>query len=150
MNQHMASADFAEIQAFFPRPRSLPASLIPRQWYLRIELSGHIGPIRFSIPNAAHEFSETAMNIYVGNLSYSTTDADLREAFSRFGEVAQVNLISDKFTGQSKGFGFVEMPNNSNADAAIKGLNGTDLKGRALKVNEAKPRSDRGSTGRRF
>ncbi|EGV31774.1 MULTISPECIES: RNA recognition motif domain-containing protein [Thiorhodococcus] len=90
------------------------------------------------------------MNIYVGNLSYNTTDSDLREAFAPFGEVAQVNLISDKFTGQSKGFGFVEMPNNSHADAAIKGLNGTDLQGRSIKVNEAKPRSDRGSSGRRF
>lgn len=90
------------------------------------------------------------MNLYVGNLAYGVTDADLREAFSRFGEVSQASVITDKFTGQSKGFGFVEMANNSSADAAIKALNGTELKGRTLKVNEAKPRSDRGSGGRRF
>jgi len=95
------------------------------------------------------------MNIYVGNLPYSVTDADLREAFSRFGEVSQVNLISDRFTGESKGFGFVEMSSNAHADAAIKALNGTDLKGRKLTVNQAKPKSDRparggGGGGRRF
>jgi RNA recognition motif-containing protein len=84
------------------------------------------------------------MNIYVGNLPYSVTDADLREAFAKFGDVDQVNLITDKFSGESKGFGFVEMNNNSHADAAIKGLNGTDLKGRNLTVNQAKPKSDRG------
>ncbi|WP_295580917.1 RNA-binding protein [uncultured Lamprocystis sp.] len=82
------------------------------------------------------------MNIYVGNLPFSITDADLRETFSRFGEVSQVNLISDKFTGESKGFGFVEMANNSQADAAIKGLNGTDMKGRNITVNQAKPKTD--------
>ena len=84
------------------------------------------------------------MNIYVGNLPYSVTDADLREAFARFGDVDQVNLITDKFSGESKGFGFVEMSNNSHADAAIKGLNGTELKGRNLTVNQAKPKNDRG------
>ena len=84
------------------------------------------------------------MNIYVGNLPYSVTDADLREAFARFGDVDQVNLITDKFSGESKGFGFVEMSDNSHADAAIKGLNGTEFKGRNLTVNQAKPKSDRG------
>jgi RNA recognition motif-containing protein len=83
------------------------------------------------------------MNIYVGNLPYSVTDGDLRETFSRFGEVAQVNLITDKFTGESKGFAFVDMTNNSQADAAIKGLNGTDMKGRNITVNQAKQKSDR-------
>jgi len=90
------------------------------------------------------------MNIYVGNLPYSVSDADLRETFSKFGEVSQVNLIADKFTGESKGFGFIEMDNNSQADAAIKGLNGTDLKGRNITVNQAKPKTDRPSRGRRF
>jgi RNA recognition motif-containing protein len=90
------------------------------------------------------------MNIYVGNLPYSVTDADLRETFSRFGGVTQVNLIADKFTGESKGFGFVEMDNNSQADAAIKGLNGTDLKGRNITVNQAKPKNDRPSRGARY
>ena len=98
-------------------------------------------------------FSETEMNIYVGNLPYSATDADLRETFAQFGEVSSVQLISDKFTGQSKGFGFVEMANNSQADAAIKGLNGTSLKGRNITVNQAKPRTERpayGGGGRRY
>ena len=89
------------------------------------------------------------MNIYVGNLPYSVTDADLREAFSQFGTVNQVNVISDKFSGESKGFGFVEM-DNADADAAIKSLNGTDMKGRAIKVNQAKPKGDRPAPGRGF
>jgi RNA recognition motif-containing protein len=90
------------------------------------------------------------MNIYVGNLPYSVTDTDLRESFLRFGEVSQVNLIADKFTGQSKGFGFVEMDNNAQADAAIKGLNGSDMKGRNITVNQAKPRAERTSHRPRF
>ena len=90
------------------------------------------------------------MNIYVGNLPYSVTESELRESFSSFGEVSRVNLITDKFTGQSKGFGFVEMDKNSEADAAIKGLNGTDMKGRNITVNQAKPKSDRPSRGRHY
>lgn len=91
---------------------------------------------------------ETAMNIYVGNLPYSVTDADLRETFAPFGDVSSVQLISDKFTGESKGFGFVEMNDNSQADAAIKSLNGSPLKGRNITVNQAKPKSDRPARGR--
>jgi RNA recognition motif-containing protein len=83
------------------------------------------------------------VNIYIGNLAYGVTEDELREAFAEFGEVSSVNLITDKFTGQSKGFGFVEMANNSEADAAIKGLNSKTLKGRAIRVNQAKPRGDR-------
>lgn len=83
------------------------------------------------------------MKLYVGNLAYSVTDGDLKEVFGKFGDVAEVVLISDKFTGQSKGFGFVEMPDNSAADAAIKALNETALKGRNIKVNQARPKSDR-------
>ena len=92
------------------------------------------------------------MNIYVGNLPYSVTDADLRETFAQFGDVSTVQLISDRFTGESKGFGFVEMTNNSQADAAIKGLNGSAMKGRNITVNQAKPKSDRPARGggRRF
>jgi RNA recognition motif-containing protein len=90
------------------------------------------------------------MNIYVGNLAYSVTQDDLRDAFATYGEISSVNLITDKFTGDSKGFGFVEMPNNSEADAAIKGLNETPLKGRNLKVNQAKPRGERPSRGPRW
>ena len=83
------------------------------------------------------------MNIYVGNLSYSVTEDELKNAFSEYGEVSSVNIITDKFSGQSKGFGFVEMPNNSEADEAIKALNETALKGRNVKVNQAKPRGER-------
>lgn len=83
------------------------------------------------------------MNIYVGNLAYSVTEDDLRSAFAEYGEVGSVNLIIDRGTGQSKGFGFVEMADKSAADTAIKSLNGAPLSGRNLKVNEAKPREDR-------
>ena len=83
------------------------------------------------------------MNIYVGNLPYSVTEDDLKEAFAEFGEVSSASLISDKFSGQSKGFGFVEMPNNSEADAAIKALNESSFQGRNIKVNQAKPKGDR-------
>jgi RNA recognition motif-containing protein len=83
------------------------------------------------------------MRIYVGNLPYSATDDDLRDVFGEFGELAAAEVIKDKFSGQSKGFGFVDMPNNSEADAAIKALNETDLKGRKLTVNEARPRAER-------
>jgi RNA recognition motif-containing protein len=83
------------------------------------------------------------MNIYVGNLAYSVTESDLKEAFSEFGEVTSVSLVMDKFSGQSKGFGFIEMPNNSEADAAIKGMNDREFKGRNIKVNQAKPRTER-------
>jgi RNA recognition motif-containing protein len=85
------------------------------------------------------------MNIYVGNLSYSVTEDELRDVFSEFGEVSSVKIITDKFSGQSKGFGFVEMPSNSEADEAIKALNESEIKGRKLKVNQAKPREERSS-----
>lgn len=83
------------------------------------------------------------MNLYVGNLSYDLTEDDLRELFSEFGEISSVNIITDKFTGRSKGFGFVEMPSQEDAEKAISGLNEKDVKGRNLKVNQARPREDR-------
>ncbi len=82
------------------------------------------------------------MNIYVGNLPREATEADLREAFQAFGQVATVNIIKDKFSGESRGFGFVEMPSKDEAQAAIAGLNGKELKGRTLTVNEARPRPE--------
>jgi len=82
------------------------------------------------------------MNIYVGNLSYSVTEDDLKQAFEAFGQVASVSIIKDKFSNQSKGFGFVEMPSQEEAQAAITGMNGKELKGRAMNVNEARPRTD--------
>ena len=87
------------------------------------------------------------MNIYVGNLSYEATDATIREAFESFGEVTSAKVIKDKYTGQSRGFGFVEMPAPSQAQAAIKSLNGKDLLGKQISVNEARPRADQGKTG---
>lgn len=90
------------------------------------------------------------MNIYVGNLPYSVTETDLKDRFSEFGDVASATLISDKFSGQSKGFGFVEMPNDTEADAAIKALNETDLNGRNIKVNEARPRNERPANRSRY
>ena len=87
------------------------------------------------------------MNIYVGNLSWEVTQEDLKEAFEAHGQVASANLVSDKYTGKSRGFGFVEMPVEDEARAAMGALNETDLKGRQLNVNEAKPRNDRGGGG---
>ncbi len=83
------------------------------------------------------------MKIYVGNLSFDVTDDDLRQAFAAFGQVETANVIKDKFSGESKGFGFVEMPSKEEAAAAMAGMNGKDLKGKALNVNEARPRVDR-------
>jgi RNA recognition motif-containing protein len=83
------------------------------------------------------------MNIYVGNLAYSVTSDELRAAFAEFGEVARANVINDRDTGQSKGFGFVEMPDSAAAEQAIQALNGTQLNGRAIKVNQARPRPER-------
>ncbi|MFZ5767008.1 MAG: RNA recognition motif domain-containing protein [Thermodesulfobacteriota bacterium] len=83
------------------------------------------------------------MNIYVGQLPYNVTEEELREIFAKFGEIASLSLIKDKFSGQSKGFGFVDMPNNSEADMAIKALNKTMLKGREIKVNQAEQRKQK-------
>jgi len=90
------------------------------------------------------------MNIYVGNLASNVTEADLRTAFEAFGQVANAAVIKDKFTGESRGFGFVEMPLMAEAQAAISNLNGKDLNGKALAVNEARPRPEGGRGGDRF
>ena len=83
------------------------------------------------------------MNIFFGNLAFSVTDQDLRRLFESYGAVDQVNIITDRDTGRSRGFGFVEMPDSAAAKAAIQGLQGTALAGRTLNVNEAKPREPR-------
>jgi len=82
------------------------------------------------------------MKIYVGSLSYKATEEDLRKEFEGFGQVESVNIIKDRYSGESRGFGFVEMPNKDEAQSAIEGLNGRELKGRKLNVNEARPRSE--------
>jgi RNA recognition motif-containing protein len=84
------------------------------------------------------------MNIYVGNLSNDASEADLRQAFEAFGQVSSATVIKDRFSGESRGFGFVEMPDKGEAQAALAGLNGQDLKGRSLKISEARPKQDRG------
>jgi len=84
------------------------------------------------------------MNIYVGNLSRETTEDELRQAFEPFGQVTSANIIKDRYSGESRGFGFVEMTTKSEAQAAINGLNGTSLGERTLSVNEARPRSEGG------
>ena len=85
------------------------------------------------------------MNIYVGNLSYEASDEDLRQAFESFGKVEKATVIKDRFSGRSKGFGFVEMPDDTEGKAAIEGMNGKDLKGRPVKVNTARPRTEGGN-----
>ena len=83
------------------------------------------------------------MNIYIGNLEYGVTEDQLRDAFAEFGEVSSSSIITDKFTGRSKGFGFVEMPNDGEANAAIDALNDAELNGRPIRVNQARPREER-------
>ncbi len=87
------------------------------------------------------------MNIYVGNLALNVTEGDLQQAFEAFGEVTSAKIIKDKYSGESRGFGFVEMPAGAEAQSAINGLNEKELKGRALKVNEARPQRNRNSGG---
>jgi RNA recognition motif-containing protein len=87
------------------------------------------------------------LNIYVGNLSYDTTDRDLEEAFAKHGTVSSARVVIDRDTGRARGFGFVEMPNQTEGQAAIAALNGSQLQGRTLNVNEARPREDRRSGG---
>jgi len=87
------------------------------------------------------------MEIYVGNLSFDTTDSKLRQAFERFGEVGRATVVNDRDTGRSRGFGFVEMSDSDHARAAIKSLNGSDVDGRVITVNEARPRQPRGNSG---
>ena len=86
-------------------------------------------------------------NIFVGNLSFRTTEDTIRSLFQTYGNVERVNLITDRDTGQARGFGFVEMSNDAEADRAIAGLNGKEIDGRALNVNEARPKAERGSGG---
>jgi len=87
------------------------------------------------------------MNIYVGNLSYDVSGENLRQAFEAFGQVSTATIVKDKYSGQPRGFGFVEMPNRAEAQAAIEQLNGKELLGKQINVNEARPRTDQGRSG---
>ncbi|KJS00324.1 MAG: RNA-binding protein, partial [Desulfobulbaceae bacterium BRH_c16a] len=89
------------------------------------------------------------MKLYVGNLSYEITEQDLQQMFEQFGQVGSANIIKDKYSGQSKGFGFVEMDAQAEAQAAIEALNGKEMKGRAIIVNEARPRTESSGGGGR-
>ena len=89
------------------------------------------------------------MNIYVGNLSFDASEENIRQLFEPFGQVSTITIIKDKYSGQSRGFGFVEMADRAQAQAAIEGLNGKEVLGRQLSVNEARPRNDRGKSGGR-
>jgi cold-inducible RNA-binding protein len=107
------------------------------------------------LPTAAGDHSpqkdsgkEQVMNIYVGNLSYDTQNDDLKTAFEQFGQVDDARVVEDRETGRSRGFGFVEMADESAARKAIEEMNGVDLQGRTITVNEARPREDRGGGGR--
>jgi len=88
------------------------------------------------------------MNIYVGNLSYDVSGENLRQAFEAFGQVSSATVVKDRYSGQPRGFGFVEMPDRAEAQAAIQNLNGKELLGRQMSVNEARPRSERGGLRR--
>jgi RNA recognition motif-containing protein len=101
------------------------------------------------MPKCGHISKENRMNIYVGNLSNNVTDDDLRQEFEAFGQVESATVIKDKFSGESRGFGFVEMPSKEEAAAAIAGLQERDLKGRKINVNEARPRPAGRSGGKR-
>jgi len=90
------------------------------------------------------------MNIFVGSLAWASTEESLRSLFEPFGEVASVKIITDRETGRSRGFGFVEMPNDEEARAAIAGVDGKQLDGRTLKVNESRPKTDRPRHGSRW
>jgi cold-inducible RNA-binding protein len=119
------------------RTQAMPAP--PRE-------SDERGSQQTTTPTSLDEFTERGIamkNLYVGNLSNSTTEAELRNVFEAHGAVEKITLVTDRDTGRSRGFGFVEMTNASEADKAIAALNGTDLGGRTLTINEAKPKSDR-------
>lgn len=92
---------------------------------------------------------EIGMNLYVGNLALNVSESELQQAFEPFGEVSSVKIIKDRYTGESKGFGFVEMPSGAEAQAAMNGLNGKELKGLAIKVNQAKPQKSKPRGGYR-
>ena len=90
---------------------------------------------------------EIALKIYVGNMPYSASSEELEELFKQYGHVAEANVIMDRETGRSKGFGFVDMPNQSEAAEAVDALNSSQMQGRTLRVSEARPRNDRGPRG---
>jgi len=112
-----------------------------RSWAYR-GITCHAGNNHLQVPDATQFNKGIDMRIYVGNLSYDITEEELRQEFQAFGQVESVNIVTDRYSGRAKGFGFVEMPSTSEAQAAITGLNAKTLRQRAIVVNEARPRSD--------
>jgi len=104
---------------------------------------------RFESFQKFHYKRRETMNIYVGNLSFDVSEENLQTAFSAFGQVSSATIVKDKYSGQARGFGFVEMPDSNEARTAITNLNGKELNGRQMNVNEARPRTDRGGSGGR-
>jgi RNA recognition motif-containing protein len=120
---------------------------------LYVCMRGQRNQVRNDQPGRFTERGIAMKNLYVGNLPHSTTESELRNLFEAHGAVEKITLVTDRETGRSRGFGFVEMTNPSEADKAIATLNGTDLGGRTLTINEAKPKAERprgGAGGRRF
>ena len=99
--------------------------------------------MRVKLPFSLSHFNKQKMNIYVSNLSFNMQDEDLRQVFTEYGEVASAKVIMDKFTNQSRGFGFVEMPDNEAAQKAIAALNGASIQNKSIRVVEARPKEDR-------
>jgi cold-inducible RNA-binding protein len=116
-------------------------------WLFRLVRSNRPRPIlpRFIVLQIQKETK--LKNIFVGNLSFGATEAAVRSLFETYGTIDRVSIVTDRDTGQARGFGFVEMTNNAEGDQAIAGLNGRDLDGRALTVNEARPKAERGNGG---
>src|SRR2546421_216681 len=105
------------------------------------------GSADYRFPQGNERSPKVAKRIYVGGLPYSAKDQDLQDLFSKSGTVSSVSVITDRYSGESKGFGFVEMSTDAEADAAIRATNGTTMSGRTLNVNEAKPREERSGGG---
>jgi len=121
----------------------------PEKQKLALTIYSHVSRLRFCY-TIGRSKSMPSINLYVGNLPYSLSESDLAELFAPFGEVLSAKIITDRYSGQSKGFGFVEMSSRSEGEESIAALNGKELNRRQIKVNEAKPRSDNRRRGGGF
>jgi len=122
-------------------------------YYIKNDLDFYILKVLlgiYQLSSHVHLWRKAKMNIYVGNLSYKMTDEDLGKLFSTYGAVSESKIVIDRETGRSKGFGFVEMPNQAEGDEAIKQLDGKEIEGRSIKVNVAKPKEDKPRRSQRY
>jgi RNA recognition motif-containing protein len=129
-------------------PNRYPVSQPSKRMFIRLFRVCRAGWLGHLSPGVTNK-QEFVMNIFVGNLPRTATEEELRKAFEPFGEIASVAIIKDKFSGESRGFGFVEMPDEAAAKAAIAGLNGKPMGGRNLTVNQARPKTEGGGGGGR-